>query len=166
VEVIQQPKASFRSSSSFTDVSLSAPVQDEGIDQLILQNIFLKAEVSRRTCYEGEPVVATFRLYSRLQSSSEAEKSPGFYGFSVLDMIDINAAHLGIETINGAVYNTSTLRQVQLYPVQSGRLVIDELFVSNDLEFADAKDPGSKRHIYRELHTDPITINVKPLPPG
>lgn len=163
VTVVPQPKASFNVRSSYTDAALYAPSSKKDVDKLIDQNLFVKAVVDKKVCYEGEPVVATFKLYSRLQSSSEAEKSPAFYGFSVTDVLNINEAHTAVETVNGKIFNTSVLRQVQLYPVQAGQLVIDEMYVHNEIEFEDSMT-HQKTKVEKEIITQPIAITVKPLP--
>ena len=160
---VPPPRASFSTSSSYTDVNLYAPPKAMDRQQLVDQNLFIKTVVDKRTCYEGEPVVATFTLYSRLQSSSEAEKSPSFYGFSVVDVLDINQAHMAVEKLNGNVFNTSILRKVQLYPVQAGKLTIDQLYVDNEVEFIDSLT-GGRTTVNKELVTEPITITVRPLP--
>ena len=60
----------------------------------IQRNLFLKVLVDKRTCFVGEPVTAIFKLYSRLDSKSDIVKNPGFYGFTVQDMINLeNAQH-------------------------------------------------------------------------
>jgi hypothetical protein len=160
---VPPPKASFSTSSSYTDATLYAPPKTMDRMQLVDQNLFIKTTVDKRTCYEGEPVVVTFTLYSRLQSSSEAEKSPSFYGFSVVDVLDINQAHMAVENVNGKIFNTSILRKVQLYPVQAGTLTIDQLYVNNEVEFVDSLT-GGRATVDKELITEPITITVKPLP--
>lgn len=163
ITVTPQPKASFSVRSSYTDVALYAPSAKKDREQLINENLFIKTEVNKKSCYVGEPVVATFKLYSRLQSSSEAEKSPAFYGFSVLDILNINEAHTAVETVNGKIFNTSILRQVQLYPVQPGNLTIDEMYVRNEIDFDDSIT-HFKTKVEKEIVTQPITITVKPLP--
>lgn len=163
ITVVPQPKASFSVRSSYTDVALYAPSAKKDREKLIDENLFVKAEVNKNICYVGEPIVATFKLYSRLQSSSEAEKSPAFYGFSVVDVLNINEAHSAVETVSGKVFNTSILRKVQLYPVQSGKLIIDEMYVQNQIEFDDSIT-HSKTEVQKEIITKPIAIIVKPLP--
>src|SRR5579875_2338400 len=54
--VVAAPNASFKASSSYTDVSLFEPSSKADIDKLISDNLFVKAEVDRTTCYVGEPV--------------------------------------------------------------------------------------------------------------
>jgi hypothetical protein len=163
ITVVPQPNASFLSRSSYTDVNLYAPASKTDRDKLIDDNLFIKTIVDKRVCYEGEPLTATFKLYSRLQSSSEAEKSPAFYGFSVIDVLNINESHTAVETVNGKVFNTSVLRQVQLYPVQAGQLTIDPMYVQNEIEFDDTLK-RRKITVEKEIVTQPVTITVKPLP--
>ena len=163
ITVVPQPKASFSVRSSYTDVALYAPSAKKDREKLIDENLFVKAAVNKTVCYAGEPVVATFKLYSRLQSSSEAEKSPAFYGFSVIDILNINESHSAVETVNGKVFNTSILRKVQLYPVQSGKLTIDEMYVQNEIEFDDSIT-HNKTEVQKEIITKPIVITVKALP--
>lgn len=165
VSILPQPRASFSSRSSFTDVSLYSPASKSSLQKIISENLFIRVDVDKRTCYEGEAIVATFKLYSRLQSSSEALKSPSFYGFSVLDMLNINEAHTAVETINGKVFNTSILRKVQLFPQQPGKLTIDGMYVQNEIEFDDSSSGTThKVSLEKELVSEPVVITVKSLP--
>ena len=161
VLVSPPPRASFNALSNTTDLSRPAPATPEEREQMVRENLFIRVDVDRRTCYVGEPVLATFRLYSSLQSSSELERAPALYGFSVVDVLDINQAHQAVETIRGQVFNTYTLRKVQLYPGQSGKLLIDEMIVQNEIELPDS---GGVHLLKRALKTEPVTINVLPLP--
>lgn len=163
ITVVAAPNASFKASSSYTDVSLFEPSSKADIDKLISDNLFVKAEVDRTTCYIGEPVVVTFKLFSRLQSTSEVINAPGLYGFSVIDVLNINAAHQSVETINGKVFNTSILRKVQLYPEQAGKLTIDAMQLNNEIEFDDSLGRNNKK-VEKEIASAPVIITVKSLP--
>jgi hypothetical protein len=46
----------------------------------------LKLQTSKTSCYVGEPIVATYKLYTRLKSESKLSKTPSFNGFSVIDL--------------------------------------------------------------------------------
>lgn len=161
--VIPQPKASFNSISTYTDINLYAPSSKTDPDKLIETNLFIKADVDKRICFLGEAITATFKLYSRLQSTSEVIKAPSLYGFSVMDMLDINEAHQAVQTINGKVFNTSVLRKLQLYPSQTGKLTIDEMQLQNSIDF-DNSATGKKIKVEKILASNPIDIVVKPLP--
>ncbi|MGZ3847494.1 MAG: BatD family protein [Flavisolibacter sp.] len=165
VTVIPPPRASFSARSSYTDAKLNTPPSPKDREKLIQDNLFIRAEVNKKICYAGDPLIATFTLYSRLSSSSEAEKSPAFYGFSVVDMLNLNEAHTAVKTIDGKIFNTSVLRQVQLYPVQAGELTVDEMYVQNTISFDDSIG-GGHTEVEKEIITKPLTIQVKPLPPG
>ena len=56
----------------------------------------MKVLVDKRSCFVGEPVLATFKLYSRLESKSDIVKNPGFYGFTVQDMINLADKQIAI----------------------------------------------------------------------
>lgn len=163
INVVPQPKASFNVLSTYTDINLYAPSSKTDLDKLIEANLFIKTEVDKRICFLGEAITATFKLYSRLQSTSEVVNAPSLYGFSVMDMLDINEAHHAIETINGKVFNTSVLRKLQLYPSQTGKLTIDEMELRNSIEFDDSAT-GKKMTVEKLLTSDPVNIVVKPLP--
>ena len=162
--VMPQIKASFNSRSNFTDLNLYKPTLKTDFDELISQNLFIKTEVSKKTCYVGEPIVATFKLYSRLQSSSEVVNAPSLYGFSVMDILSTNEAHHAIETISGKVFNTSVLRKLQLYPEQSGRLVIDPMELDNEIEFDDSLNETQPTIVRRAISSEQVPILVKALP--
>lgn len=163
VTLIPQPRVSFSARSSYTDLNLYAPSSQADLDKMIEENLFILAEVDRKSCYVGEPIVATFRLYSRLQSASELLRAPALYGFSVMDMLAINESHQEIQTLGDKIFNTSTLRKVQLFPEQPGKLVIDEMVVNNEIHFDDSVK-GNTTLVERELKSKPLTINVKPFP--
>jgi LPXTG-motif cell wall-anchored protein len=111
----------------------------------------------------GEAITATFKLYSRLQSTSEVINAPSLYGFSVMDILNINEAHQAVETIDGKIFNTSILRKLQLYPAQTGKLTIDEMQLQNSIEFNDSVT-GKKIKVEKLLASNPVEITVKPLP--
>ena len=60
----------------------------ENVMDKIHKNLFVKVQVSKTNCYVGEPIVATYKLYSHLNSESRVVKHPSLNGFSVYDMID------------------------------------------------------------------------------
>ena len=163
IAVLPQPKASFNTLSTYTDINLYAPSSKANIDNLIEANLFIKTEVDKRVCFLGEAITATFKLYSRLQSTSEVMNAPSLYGFSVMDMLNINEAHQAVEAINGKIFNTSVLRKLQLYPAQTGKLTIDQMQLKNSIEFNDSLT-GKKVKLEKVILSDPVDIMVKSLP--
>lgn len=150
----------------------------------INNNLFVKLITDRQSCYVGEPVTATFKLYSRLQSTSDIVKNPGFYGFSVYDITGIKDNKTVQETVDGKQYDVHIIRKVQLYPLKAGSLIIDEMEIENTIVFTDSPalrkvkqqiiegvvtdKNNSKKSDAREytnsIHTQPVTVQVKATP--
>ena len=149
------------------------------------KNLFMKVMVNKRSCYVGEPVVATFKLYSRLQSKSDIVKNPGFYGFSVQDIISLDDNVSNTETVNGKIFDVHTVRSVQLYPLQAGLFTIDAMEVINKVEFSkSAVNKKTEQEVVEgvfenkeqssttdntityenSISTEKIAIHVKPHP--
>jgi len=158
----------------------------ENINDKVKRNLFIKLDVSKTSCYVGEPIVASFKLCTRLRSESTITDAPSFNGFSVSEMELNNNNSSGVEKINGRDYNVYTLRKVQLYPLQAGTITLDPLVADNKVtfikadyanaqqgdmffdmmqNFADATTPGDaivEQHV--TLKSKPVEIVVKPLP--
>jgi hypothetical protein len=159
----------------------------ENIADKIKKNLIVVAEVNKTSCYEGEPIVATYKLYSRLRSESRVIKRPSLNGFSVFDMMEPESNNPGVETLHGRSYNVHLIRKTQLFPLQAGTFILDPVELENKVRFIKTKarkpgpqtsmdqlideflsDEGGKEaveHVFT-LASKPVTITVKPLPPG
>jgi hypothetical protein len=151
--------------------------KDEDIHNKIRQNLFIKVDVNKNHCYEGEPVVATYKLYTRLRSESKVSKRPSFNGFSVYDIVDPSSVPSTIETLNGKDFNVYLIRKSQLFPLQSGILELDPAEVENSISFLSAekamKDKGAHLpELLRSFESDDVShegivtenVNIKSNP--
>jgi len=148
----------------------------ENMIEKIKQNLFVKVEVSKVSCFVNEPVVATYKLYSRLRSESRVVKRPSYNGFSVYDMIEPDGSVRTTEVLNGKEYNVHLIRQSQLFPLQAGTYTLDPIQVENVVSFVktDVEDANSFDEIFNprgdiveqtvNLSSKPVTIRVMPLP--
>ena len=148
------------------------------------RNLFMRVLVDKRVCFVGEPVTAVFKLYSRLESKSDIVKNPGFYGFTVQDMVNLDDRLTAVESFNGKKFDVHIVRKVQLYPLQPGVFSIDAMEVQNRVEFSksgvarkteqeivegvfekeeDEKKPNTVV-FENSMKTEPVTITVKPTP--
>ena len=158
----------------------------ENVNDKVKKNLFIKLDVSKTSCYVGEPIVASYKLYTRLRSESTITDAPSFNGFSVSEMELNNNNSAGVEKYNGRDYNVYTLRKVQLYPLQAGTITLDPVIADNKVNFIKAEYAGSQRgdmffdmmqnfadatspsdaiieqHV--TLQSKPVEITVKPLP--
>ncbi|HKZ68393.1 MAG TPA: BatD family protein [Chitinophagaceae bacterium] len=150
----------------------------------IRRNLFMKVLVDKKNCFVGEPVTAIFKLYSRLNSKSDIMKNPGFYGFTVQDMINLTNRLTSNEIINGKEFDVHIVRKVQLYPLQAGLFSIDAMEVRNHVRFSkSAVNKKTEQEIVEgvwpgndinsdentivfenSMATEPVAIIVKPTP--
>ena len=162
------------------------PLKDD-----IGKDLILRAVVDKTNPYLGELVIVTFKLYTptnRLQIDAP-EKIPSYPGFWAQDLLkDATQYPQYTETYKGKKYIVAELRKAALYPQKSGALTIDQLvqnviyqvkvksrssladdpFFGNDPFFKNLVDDsffGSEyQNVRKALHSNPVTINVKPLP--
>jgi hypothetical protein len=167
---------------SFNDYILR---KGENAADKISRNMFVKLELDRTSCFVGEPVIATYKLYTRLKSESNMVKNPSFNGFSVIDLQQPNNMDYTREKINGREFNVYVLRKAQLYPLQSGSLELDPVEIENHVhfikeayanrqndmmsdvmrEFEDATIPPEGMEDEKvTLKSKPASITVKALP--
>ncbi len=166
----------------FTDYILK---KGENAAEKISRNMFVQLQTDKTFCYTGQPVVATYKLYTRLKSESNVVKNPSFNGFSVIDLVQPDNTRYTREKINGREYNVYIIRKVQLYPLQAGKLELESLEVENKVhfikaayannaangmydmlqEFTDAAIPAEGVETQEAvLQSKPITITVAALP--
>ena len=156
----------------------------ENISDVIKKNLFVKVQVSKNKCYVGEPIVATYKLYSCLRSESRVTKLPSMNGFSVYDMIDPNKNAPTFETINGKRFTVHIIRKAQLIPLESGTVQLDPVQIDNDVYFVKGR-PRTRHHNnllddffdnfsdeeggnmiqqHITLNSKPVEINIEALP--
>ena len=150
----------------------------------INKNMFVKLEVDKTSCYVGEPVIATYKLYTRLKSESNMTKNPSFNGFSVIDLQQQDNSYR-IEKMAGREYNVYTIRKVQLYSLLTGNLELGTAEIENNVQLIKAEYVNQQQDIFNDMFQDfadatipaegienhkvtlqnkPLSILVKPLP--
>lgn len=151
----------------------------------IKKNMFVRVEVDKKSVYVGEPVVATYKLFTRLKSESIMTKNPSFNGFSVLDIQQPNDMSYSTEKSDGREYNVYIIRKVQLYPLLTGNLELGIAEIENNIQFIKAEYVNQQATILNDMFRDfaqaaippegidnqkvslqskPLTVLVKPLP--
>lgn len=105
----------------------------------IKKNMFVRVEADKKSVYVGQPVVATYKLYTRLKSESNMTKNPSFNGFSVLDIQQPDDMNYHTEKLEGREYNVYIIRKVQLYPLLAGNLELGMAEIENNIQFIKAE---------------------------
>lgn len=97
----------------------------------IKKNVFVRVEVDKTDVYVGQQITATYKLFTRLPTSSQVTKVPSFTGFSAHDQKLPNPPQATMEKVNGAPFRVFTIRKTMLFPLQSGDLSLDPVEVDN-----------------------------------
>jgi len=141
--------------------------------------VFLRVIPSKREVYVGEQLVSGLKVYTRVNTrpASAGKDVPyeGFYKISVEP--DANAQR---QVIGGQQYLSQTIQRHILIPQKTGEILIEpyesEWMVqqrvqrrsSNNIfdDFFDDPFFDSFQDVPVSLSTPPVTIRIKPLPPG
>lgn len=155
----------------FDDAMILRP--NENAPEKIRKNLFIKIITDKATCYEGEPVMATYKVYSRLDIDAKVSRRPSFSGFSAYDLEEPNQPFV-MEELDGKRYKSWIIRKVQLYPLQSGTLTLEPVEVDCDIRFAkgdmvanrtyDPYSGNSFTTVQYVLKSPGINITALPLP--
>lgn len=136
-------------------------------------NLFVKVDVSRRSLYVGESLMATIKVYSKVELTNFGRtKFPAFTGFLAEEIPTPQRIELMRETYNGQIYDVGVIRKMLLFPQHTGEITIEpfelECIVRQRLAggghgfFDDFF--GNYRDVRAMRRSKPITITVKDLP--
>ena len=87
--------------------------------------LFVKMDVSKRSAFEQEGVLVTFKVYSLENFSITGLNYPEFEGFLVQEVELPQEKQLTLENYNGRNYQSAVMRQVILYPQRPGKITIE-----------------------------------------
>jgi hypothetical protein len=117
------------------------------------QRYFVEAEVDNPTPYLGQQVTYTFRLYEAFDAFGQPQyQAPTFTGFWTENQTDQSQYQVQAA---GGLYNVTELRTV-LFPSMTGPITIEP---------ARLVIPSGFFSSGGELSTQPVAVDVKPLPP-
>lgn len=134
------------------------------------EEVFLRAELEQESVYIGQQIPLSYRIYTlkNINSYNILDES-NYRGFYVEDLRRFNVNVLR-EEINGKNYTTKILKRVALFPQQTGDLKIDPMQMQVGIAKSEARNPRDfffSQEVYRmNLSSEPITLNVEPLPPN
>ena len=139
------------------------------------EDVYVRLIVNKKEAYVGEQIVATVKLYTKLQISGidQRYKGPDFTGFYT-EAIEIPPLrNLERENVNGDIFYTGVLQKVLLIPQKTGQLTIEpfnlDISVRKQVKrksnnFFDEFFEPSVQDIPVKLKSNRIVIKSKPLP--
>ncbi len=136
------------------------------------ENILLSLSVDKRQVYIGENVVATIKIYTRVDLSGISEiKYPGFEGFLKTDLNTPPLTSLKRENINGTIWGTGVVQQFLLYPQIPGEITIDPVQITVLVQQKSGQSDPFFGDFFSTYTTLPkavvskaLTVKVDPLP--
>jgi len=93
--------------------------------------LFMRVSVSKRNVYQGEQLVATYKLYYKSDvqlAGIKSSKEPALSGFWKYD-VDLGTGPATRESVNGVAFYSKEIKKTVLIPQQFGELTIDPLEV-------------------------------------
>ena len=156
--------------------------QNNGGIQSGSNDVYVKAVVDNNTPFQGEGVILTYKIFFKVPISQPTITKPspleGFWSHVLKDNVKYNQYN---QTIDGEVYHVAELAKVVLYPLKSGKLVIDPFELECTAQYkrqtkTKTGDPffddffnnsffnESYANVEKSLKSNSVVINVRPLP--
>lgn len=134
----------------------------------------MRLTVNKTKVYEGEPVIASYKLYTRVNiSDNEPDKFPDLNGFWKKDLLDPSSGVKWKTTnINGQRYNVAELKRSLLFPLHSGDIKIDPWIMGFTIRKPVQSHSrnvfdnffGHYKNVKIKVSSNTVAIHVKPLP--
>ena len=155
-------------------ITITVTDQPDGGGQTTGQEAWVTADVSDPTPFEGQQITYTFRLYNTVQIDDAKFQPPAFDGFSAKEIKDRRSYR---KVVNGREAMVSEIDYV-LTPLKAGGLTIEPAVLQVGIVRPDRSrrrspfnnffnDPFFNRGTVdtRIIQTDPLKVDVRPLPP-
>ncbi len=138
------------------------------------EDLFLNVSFNKSEVYQGEPIVATVKIYAKNAELRDlGALSPAYTGFWRHDLPTPSRITLEREKLNGKIFQSGLLRQDLLIPQSSGKLTIPPM----EIEAIYQYKVGQQRDFFGRIvdmydskqttvKSSTKTITVKPLPPN
>lgn len=147
--------------------------QTETITRTSNKNLFVRVLTNKKTVHQGEQLIATVKVYTRLTLVGfDNMKFPSYSGFWSDEIKTPEQVTLHRESVNGKIYNVGTLKKTILTPQKSGKLTIDPFELTCVIQqrvhsqrnnfFGDLFGNYQRKKI--KVTSPKVTIHVKPLP--
>ena len=157
------------------------PQQPEKGQPTSQPEVFIRAEVDKKTAYIGEQVTISYLLYTQISIAGyNVTQQPPFTGFWVEELPIPDPPKLQYKDINGQRYGVALMKNVALFPTSSGEVTIDPMVMRLSVKTSvrprtGPRDPfdqffddpfdnffGRTQDIIRK--TQPLVLNILPLP--
>lgn len=138
-------------------------------------DVFMRLFISKGNVVVGEPVIATLKLYQRVNIAGfEDARFPAFNGFWSQEVEAPTNIEFQRESIDDKIYNTALLRKWVIIPQQEGSITVDpaELVCLVNIRVSTGGASifdgffDDYRTIRKRIFSQSAVINVSALPAG
>jgi BatD DUF11 like domain len=183
VKVVKNASGNQQGQSPNTFPQSRNPQQRSGVAETGSNDVLLKAFVTSANPYQGEGIVVTYKLFFKVNignvNITKFSSFPGFWSQNLISETDKMQPYK--QMIDGEQYVVVDIRKIVLFPLKTGRLTIDplELVCVAEIKrqtktktgdpffddfFNDSFFNNSYATVEKSLKSNPLVINVKPLP--
>ena len=164
-----------RSQAGQMQITKANPKSKQANSYNISENVYLKATTNRTRIFQGEQIVVSYKLYSKINLADiNLTLVPELNDFWKEEIETSSGAKL--EVIDGVKHNVWEISRFILTPQKSGKLKIDPMSINVTVQIKNkrSRDPfgdpfgffGSYQNIEEEISSKNINVTVKDLPEG
>ena len=145
--------------------------------QASVQDLFVRATASTLNPYQGEQVIITYEILTRVGISQYSiDKLPSYRGFWSENLTQPGQPQTRTQVINGETYRLAEIRRVALFAQRSGEITVEPLEVDMVINLPGDRrrqspfddffggSPFGQRTVRQTVKSNTLTFNVKPLP--
>lgn len=143
-------------------------------DQTIKDNLFLKVSANKRRVYVNEPVIVSYKIYTRVSVTQYGiNKAPNTAGFWVEEFPMGNQPRTFEEIVDGKKFIVAEIKKMALFPTDAGTKNIGPMEIECDVRVQTRRrsifdsffdDPFFGRTVRQVVNSKPLTIEVLALP--
>ena len=156
--------------------------QSNGGIQSGSNDVYVRMVIDNPNPLQGEGIILTYKIFFKVSISQPAITKPASYeGFWSQSLKDNSKNGQYTQTIDGQLYHVADLMKVVLFPLKSGKLVIDPFELECVAQYkrqtkTKTGDPffddffnnsffnESYSNVEKHLKSNPVIVNVRPLP--
>ncbi len=137
------------------------------------KDLFITVSANKTKVYEQEPIVLTYKIYTRVNLTQLTGKMPDLKGFLIQEVPLPKNKTFSVENYKGENYQTTKWCQYVMFPQQTGKLEIPSIkfdgviaVANSNIDPFDAFFNGNSNfaEVNKSIIAPSISINVEKLP--
>ncbi|WP_126972484.1 BatD family protein [Gynurincola endophyticus] len=146
-------------------VPVSLLSDNETPEKKVKENIELVQSVNKNTCYVGENLLSTIKIYARLQAKYSIGSLATYNGFSMEDQYTQYRYDPVVVQHKGKDYSMNEIRSVHLFALHEGELTIEPLSIEANIPLQRrAREQNRYENFLYKANISSNKLNVKVLP--